>query len=128
MSPSRATATTACTAAEHESTSAPHSPPESRQARQLRLPLDAYTSAEVQRAAYGPSGEGGCLKAARHQLVRNTAPPDDHALNQLTGTALETSRQAPEARGGRTRHRPRRRGVPESAKPVTVWAVAETPS
>lgn len=46
----------------------------------------------VQRAAYGPSGKGGCLKAAQHQLVDDTAPPDYHAFNQLTGTALDTSR------------------------------------
>lgn len=189
MSPSRARTTTAlallllvttaCTAAEHESTPASHSPPVSRQARQLRLPLDAYAStvaethlvedaqdilmrrcmndlnmewktlprvdpqdtkppnlrrygadeaaavsygyhprpdppsvvrrnrawderealpAETQRAAYGSSGTGGCLKTAQHQLVGDTAPPDDHAFNQLTGTALETSRRAPEVR------------------------------
>ncbi|UKY49746.1 hypothetical protein [Streptomyces inhibens] len=54
--------------------------------------------AEVQRAAYGPSGKGGCLKTAQHQLVGDTAPPDYHAFNQLTGTALETSRHAPEVR------------------------------
>ncbi|URZ99472.1 hypothetical protein NCG97_00370 [Streptomyces lydicamycinicus] len=146
-------ATTACTAAEHEPTPTPHSPPVSRQARQLRLPLDSYAPsvaethlvedaqdilirrcmkdrgmdwkslpsvdaqdaeppnlrrygadeaealrngyspspeapsvvrrnrawdarealpAEVQRAAYGPSGEGGCLKTAQHQLVGDT--------------------------------------------------------
>ncbi|MFF3543253.1 hypothetical protein ACFYXD_15545 [Streptomyces platensis] len=189
MSPSRARtttalallllATTACTAPEHEPAPAPHSPPVSWQARQLRLPLDAYTSdvaethlvedaqdilmrrcmnglhlewkslppvapqdtkppnlrrygadeatavrygyhlrpdppsvvrrnrawderealpAEVQRAAYGLSGEGGCLKTAQHQLVGDTAPPDDHAFNQLTGTALEASRRTPEVR------------------------------
>ncbi|TJZ44653.1 hypothetical protein FCH28_30590 [Streptomyces piniterrae] len=169
-------ATTACTAADHEST---HAPPVSRQAESLRLPLDAYAStvaethvvedaqdilirrcmndldmewktlppvdsqdtkppnlrrygvdesdtvrygyhlhpdppsmvrrnrawderealpAEVQRAAYGPSGKGGCLKTAQRQLVGDTAPPDDHAFNQLTGTALENSRRAPEVR------------------------------
>ncbi|MGW8556625.1 hypothetical protein [Streptomyces tubercidicus] len=188
MSPSRARATTAlalllattaCTAAEHESTPTPPYPPVSWQARQLRLPLDAYTSdvaethlvedaqdvlmrrcmnglhlewkslppvapqdtkppnlrrygadeatavrygyhlrpdppsvvrrnrawderealpAEVQRAAYGLSGESGCLKTAQHQLVGDTAPPDDHAFNQLTGTALENSRRTPEVR------------------------------
>ncbi|MFI1161735.1 hypothetical protein [Streptomyces sioyaensis] len=54
--------------------------------------------AEVQRAAYGPSGKGGCLKTAQHQLAGDTAPPDDHAFNQLTGTALETSRRTPEVR------------------------------
>lgn len=172
-------ATTACTATEHESTPAPHSPPVSRQVEQLRLPLDAYAStvaethlvedaqdilmrrcmndldmewrtlppvdpqdtkppnlrrygadeaaavrygyhprpdppsvvrrnrawderdalpAEVQQAAYGRSGRGGCLEAAQHQLVGDTAPPDDHAFNQLTGTALETSRRTPEVR------------------------------
>ncbi|MEU9118336.1 hypothetical protein AB0C96_00485 [Streptomyces sp. NPDC048506] len=196
MSPSRARATTtlallllattACTAAEHESTPAPHSPPVSRQAGQLRLPLDAYAAtvaenrvvedaqdilmrrcmkdldmewktlpsvdaqdteppnlrrygadeseavrygyhprpdppsvvrrnrawderealpAEVQRAAYGTSGRGGCLKTARNQLVGDTAPPDYHAFNQLTVTALETSRRTPEVRGAlRTWH------------------------
>ncbi|WP_411139337.1 hypothetical protein [Streptomyces sp. C10] len=192
MSPSRARtttalallllATTACTAAQHESTPAPDSvapPPVSRQAMQLRLPLDAYAStvaethvvedaqdilmrrcmndlgmewkalprvdaqdaeppnlrrygadeaevvrygyhprpdppsverrnrawderealpAEVQRAAYGPSGKGGCLKTAQRQLVGDTAPLDYRAFNQLTGTALETSRRAPEVR------------------------------
>ncbi|MFJ3952091.1 hypothetical protein ACIPXV_18890 [Streptomyces libani] len=189
MSPSRARATTAlalllmattaCTAAEHESTPAPHSPPVSRQAKQLRLPLDAYASTvaethivedaqdilmrrcmndldmewkplppvdpqdtkppnlrrygadeaaavrygyhprpdppsvvrrnrawderdalptEVQKAAYGRSGEGGCLKAAQHQLVGDTAPPDYDAFNQLTGTALEASRRTREVR------------------------------
>ncbi|MEV5121496.1 hypothetical protein AB0K49_01575 [Streptomyces decoyicus] len=172
-------ATTACTAAEREPTPAPHSPPVSRQVKQLRLPLDAYAStvaethlvedaqdilirrcmneldmewktlppvdpqdtkppnlrrygvdetaavrygyhprpdppsvvrrnrawderdalpARVQQAAYGRSGNGGCLKAAQHQLVGDTAPPDDHAFNQLTGTALETSRRTPEVR------------------------------
>ncbi|MFF3743066.1 hypothetical protein [Streptomyces kronopolitis] len=54
--------------------------------------------AAVQRAAYGPSGKGGCLKAAQHQLVGDTAPPDYHAFNQLTGTALDASRHAPEVR------------------------------
>ncbi|URZ99475.1 hypothetical protein NCG97_00385 [Streptomyces lydicamycinicus] len=54
--------------------------------------------AEVQRAAYGPSGKGGCLKAADHQLGGDTAPLDFHAFNQLTGTALETSRRTPEVR------------------------------
>ncbi|MER6844701.1 hypothetical protein [Streptomyces platensis] len=54
--------------------------------------------AEVQRAAYGRSGKGGCLKTAAHQLVGDTAPPDYHAFNQLTGTALETSRRTPEVR------------------------------
>ncbi|MFE1171897.1 hypothetical protein [Streptomyces sp. NPDC058773] len=54
--------------------------------------------AEVQHAAYGASGKGGCLKTARHQLAGDTAPPDFHAFNQLTGTALETSRRAPEVR------------------------------
>ncbi|MEU9117959.1 hypothetical protein AB0D04_41125 [Streptomyces sp. NPDC048483] len=189
MSPSRARtttalallllATTACTAAQHGPTPASHPPLVSRQAQQLRLPLDAYAStvaethlvedaqdilmrrcmndldmewktlprvdaqdteppnlrrygadeteairygyhprpdppsvvrrnrawderealpAEVQRAAYGPSGKGGCLKTAQHQLVGDTAPPDYHAFNQLTGTALETSRRAPEVR------------------------------
>ncbi|MEU5213220.1 hypothetical protein [Streptomyces sp. NPDC020742] len=189
MSPSRARATTAlallllataaCTATEHEPTPAPHSPPVSRQAGQLRLPLDAYAStvaethlvedaqdilvrrcmndlgmewktlprvdprdtkppnlrrygadeasavrygyhprpdppalarrnrawderdalpAEVQQAAYGRSGKGGCLQSAQQQLVGDTAAPDDHAFNQLTGTALETSRRAPEVR------------------------------
>ncbi|MFE1175939.1 hypothetical protein [Streptomyces sp. NPDC058773] len=172
-------ATTACTAAEHEPTPAPQSLTVSRQARQLRLPLDAYAStvaethlvedaqdilirrcmkdqgmdwktlppvdaqdteppnlrrygadeaealrngyhpspdppsvirrsrawdardalpAEVRRAAYGPSGKGGCLKAADRQLVGDTAPLDFHAFNQLTGTALETSRRTPEVR------------------------------
>ncbi|MGW7249716.1 hypothetical protein [Streptomyces decoyicus] len=174
--------TTACTAAEHESTPATHTTapsPAARQAKRLQLPLDAYAStvaethlvedaqdilmrrcmndlgmewkalprvaaqdieptnlgrygadeaealrygyhprpdppsvvrrnrawderealpAEVQRAAYGPSGKGGCLEAAQHQLVGDTAPPDYHAFNQLTGTALETSRRAPEVR------------------------------
>lgn len=171
--------TAACTAAEHEPAPAPHSPPVSRQARQLRLPLDAYAStvaethlvedaqeilmrrcmkdrgmewktlprvadqdtespnlrrygadeaeavrhgyhprpdppsvirrsrawdaretlpAVVRRAAYGPSGKGGCLKATDRQLVGDTAPPDYHAFNQLTGTALETSRRTPEVR------------------------------
>ncbi|MEU4497521.1 hypothetical protein AB0F96_29755 [Streptomyces sp. NPDC023998] len=52
--------------------------------------------AEMQRAAYGPSGKGGCLKTAQHQLVGDTAPSDYHAFNQLTGTALEASRRAPE--------------------------------
>ncbi|MFI6768018.1 hypothetical protein [Streptomyces sp. NPDC050355] len=189
MSPSRARATTAlallllattaCTAAEHESTPASHPLPVSRQAERLRLPLDAYAStvaethvvedaqdilmrrcmndldmewktlprvdaqdteppnlrrygadeseavrygyhprpdppsvvrrnrawderealpAEVQRAAYGRSGKDGCLKSAQHQLVGDTAPPDYHAFNQLTGTALETSRRTPEVR------------------------------
>lgn len=172
-------ATTACTAAEHEPTPSPHSLPVSRQARQLRLPLDAYAPtvaethlvedaqdiligrcmkdqgmdwktlppvdaqdteppnlrrygadeaealrygyhpspdppsvirrsrawdarealpAEVQRAAYGPSGKGGCLQAADRQLVGDTTPLDFHAFNQLTGTALETSRHTPEVR------------------------------
>lgn len=172
-------ATTAYTAAEHEPTPTPHSPPVSRQARQLRLPLDSYAPsvaethlvedaqdilirrcmkdrgmdwkslpsvdaqdaeppnlrrygadeaealrngyspspeapsvvrrnrawdarealpAEVQRAAYGPSGEGGCLKTAQHQLVGDTPPLDFHAFNQLTGTALENSRRTPEVR------------------------------
>ncbi|MGX1972628.1 hypothetical protein [Streptomyces kronopolitis] len=59
--------------------------------------------AEVQRAAYGPSGKGGCLKTARHQLVGDTAPPDYHAFNQLTGTALETSRRAPDVRAAQRR-------------------------
>ncbi|MBM4791842.1 hypothetical protein HXP44_07190 [Streptomyces sioyaensis] len=54
--------------------------------------------AEVQRAAYGASGKGGCLKEARHQLVGDTAPPDYHAFNQLTGTALKASRRTPEVR------------------------------
>ncbi|GFE19530.1 hypothetical protein Sgleb_75770 [Streptomyces glebosus] len=54
--------------------------------------------AAIQRAAYGSSGKGGCLKTAQHQLVGDTAPPDYHAFNQLTGTALETSRHAPEVR------------------------------
>ncbi|MFE0379132.1 hypothetical protein ACFW1M_26915 [Streptomyces inhibens] len=54
--------------------------------------------AEVQRAAYGPSGKGGCLKTAQRQLVGSAAPPDYHAFNQLTGTALETSRRTPEVR------------------------------
>ncbi|MGW7368085.1 hypothetical protein ACWGI8_32850 [Streptomyces sp. NPDC054841] len=54
--------------------------------------------AEVQRAAYGPSGRGGCLKTAQRQLVGDTAPLDFHAFNQLTGTALEASRRAPEVR------------------------------
>lgn len=189
MSPSRAQATTAlallllattaCTAGEHASTPVSHSLPVSRQARQLRLPLDAYAStvaenhvvedaqdilmrrcmngrgmewkalppvdaqdteppnlrrygadeaaavlygyhpspdppsvvrrnrawdereslpAEVQRTAYGPSGKGGCRKTAQHQLVGDTAPPDYRAFNQLTGTALETSRRAPAVR------------------------------
>ncbi|MGG7576082.1 hypothetical protein [Streptomyces sirii] len=189
MSPSRARATTAlallllattaCTAAEHESTPASYPLPVSRQTERLRLPLDAYAStvaethvvedaqdflmhrcmndlglewktlpsvdaqdteppnlrrygadeseavrygyhphpdppsvvrrnrawderealpAEVQRAAYGASGKGGCLKTARRQLVGDTAPPDYHAFNQLTGTALETSRRIPEVR------------------------------
>ncbi|GFE18465.1 hypothetical protein Sgleb_65120 [Streptomyces glebosus] len=61
--------------------------------------------AEVQRAAYGPSGKGGCRKTAAHQLVGDTAPPDYHAFNQLTGTALETSRRTPEVRNAlRTWH------------------------
>ncbi|MFK0263628.1 hypothetical protein ACIQU1_20150 [Streptomyces angustmyceticus] len=188
MSPSRARtttalalflATTACTAAEHEPPRAPHSLPVSRQARQLRLPLDAYASteaetylvedaedilmrrcmnglgmewkalppvaaqdteppnlrrygadqvesvhygyhphpdppsvvrrsrawderealpAEVQRAAYGPSGTGGCLKTADHQLVGDTALPSHRAFNELTGKALEASRRTPEVR------------------------------
>ncbi|MFG3118914.1 hypothetical protein ACGF4C_31685 [Streptomyces sp. NPDC048197] len=196
MSPSRARATTAlallllattaCTAAEHGSTPAPHPLPMSRQAKQLQLPLDAYAStvaethlvedaqdllmrrcmndrgmewkllppvaaqdiesqnvgrygadeseaarygyhprpdppsvarrnrawderdalpAEVQQAAYGRSGKGGCLKTAQHQLVGDTPPPDYHAFNQLTGTALETSRRTPEVRNAlRTWH------------------------
>ncbi|MFG2287566.1 hypothetical protein ACGFOU_16105 [Streptomyces sp. NPDC048595] len=189
MSPSRARATTAlallllattaCTAAEHESTPAPHSPPAFRQAEQLRLPLDAYASTmaethvmedaedilmrrcmaglgmewqplprvdarddeppnfrrygaeeaevgrygyhprpdppsvvrrnrawderealpvEVQRAAYGPSGKGGCRRTAQRQLVGDTAQPDYQAFNRLTGKALEASRRAPEVR------------------------------
>jgi len=172
-------ATTACTAAEHEPAPARHPLPVSRQARQLRLPLDAYASTvaethlvedaqdilmrrcmkdhgmqwktlprvdaqdteppnlrrygadeaeaarygyhpspdppsvvrrnrawdarealppEVRRAAYGPSGKGGCLKTTDRQLAGDTAPPDFHAFNQLTGTALETSRRAPQVR------------------------------
>ncbi|MFJ9468244.1 hypothetical protein [Streptomyces caniferus] len=59
--------------------------------------------ATVQRAAYGPSGKSGCLKTAQHQLVGDTAPPDYHAYNQLTGTALETSRRAPEVRDAQRR-------------------------
>ncbi|MEU9482397.1 hypothetical protein AB0D83_01765 [Streptomyces decoyicus] len=189
MPPSRARATTAlallllastaCTAAEHEPTPAPNSLPVSRQARQLRLPLDAYAStvaethlvedaqdilmrrcmkdrgmewktlplvdardteppnlrrygadevealrygyhpspdppsvvrrsrawderealpAEVRRAAYGPSGKGGCLKATDRQLVGDTAPLDFYVFNQLTGTALEAARRAPQVR------------------------------
>ncbi|MEU8679940.1 hypothetical protein [Streptomyces sp. NPDC048611] len=189
MPPSRARTTTAlalllltataCTAAEREPTPAPHSLPVSRQARELRLPLDAYAStiaethlvedaqdilmrrcmknrgmewkslprvdaqdteppnlrrygadevealrhgyhpspdppsvvrrnrawdtrealpAEVQRAAYGPSGKGGCLKITDRQLVGDTAPLDFHAFNRLTGSALETSRRTPEVR------------------------------
>ncbi|WP_030410221.1 hypothetical protein [Streptomyces sp. NRRL S-1448] len=189
MSPSRARATTAlallllastaCTAAEHESTPASHPLPVARPAKRLQLPLDAYASTvaethlmedaqdllmrrcmndrgmewkllppvaareiksqnvgrygadeseatrygyhprpdppsvvrrnrawderdalpdEVQQAAYGRSGKGGCLKTAQHQLVGNTPPPDYHAFNQLTGTALETSRRTPEVR------------------------------
>ncbi|WP_327705625.1 hypothetical protein OG530_32045 [Streptomyces decoyicus] len=167
------------TAAEHEPTPAPHSLTVSRQARQLRLPLDAYAStvaethlvedaqdilmrrcmkdrgmewktlplvdaqdtqppnfrrygadeaealrtgyhpspdppsvirrsrawderealpAEMRRAAYGPSGQGGCFKTADRQLAGDTAPPGFHAFNQLTGTALETSRAPPEVR------------------------------
>ncbi|MFE7311578.1 hypothetical protein ACFU7T_00465 [Streptomyces sp. NPDC057555] len=54
--------------------------------------------AEIQQAAYGRSGTGGCLKTAQHQLVGDTAPPDYDAFNQLTGTALETARHAPEVR------------------------------
>ncbi|MEW1748239.1 hypothetical protein [Streptomyces angustmyceticus] len=54
--------------------------------------------ADVRRAAYGPSGKGGCLAATDRQLVGDTAPPDHHAFNQLTGTALETSRRTPEVR------------------------------
>ncbi|MEU9497680.1 hypothetical protein [Streptomyces sp. NPDC048196] len=189
MSPSRARATTAlallllattaCTAAEHESTPASHPLPVARQAKQLQLPLDAYAStvaethvmedaqdllmrrcmndrgmewkllppvaardiesqnvgrygadesaaarygyhprpdppsvvrrnrawderealpAEVRRAAYGTAGKGGCLKTAQHQLVGARPPPDYHAFNQLTGTALEASRRTPEVR------------------------------
>ncbi|MGW3008012.1 hypothetical protein ACWC9R_04105 [Streptomyces sp. NPDC001219] len=171
--------TTACTAAAHEPAPAPHSLPVSRQARELRLPLDAYAStnaethlvedaqdilmrrcmkdrgmewktlprvdaqdteppnlrrygadeaaavrygyhpsphppsvirrnrawdtrealpAEVQRAAYGASGQGGCLKTAQRQLVGDIPPLDFHAFNQLTGTALETSRRTPQVR------------------------------
>ncbi|MGW1375190.1 hypothetical protein ACWD6P_13070 [Streptomyces sp. NPDC002446] len=61
--------------------------------------------AEVLRAAYGTSGKGGCLKTAQRQLVGDTAPPDYHAFNQLTGTALETARRTPEVRGAlRTWH------------------------
>ncbi|GAA4902166.1 hypothetical protein GCM10023237_21850 [Streptomyces coeruleoprunus] len=56
-------------------------------------------SADVLRAAYGPSGKGGCLKTAQRQLVGDTAPPDHQAFNQLTGTALEASRRTPEVRG-----------------------------
>ncbi|WP_327700817.1 hypothetical protein OG530_02015 [Streptomyces decoyicus] len=187
MPPSRARATTAlallllastsCAVAEHEPTPVPHSLTVSRQARQLRLPLDAYAStvaethlvedaqdilmrrcmkgrgmewktlplvdardteppnlrrygadeaeavrygyhpspdpssvvrrsrawderealpAEVRRAAYGPSGQGGCLKATDRQLVGDTPPLDFHVFNQLTGTALETSRRTSE--------------------------------
>ncbi|MFI9051007.1 hypothetical protein [Streptomyces sp. NPDC053427] len=55
--------------------------------------------AEVARAAYGRTGEGGCLQTARHRLGGGTAPPDYHAFNRLTGTALEASRRAPEVRG-----------------------------
>ncbi|WP_241745716.1 hypothetical protein [Streptomyces lydicus] len=167
------------TAAEHEPTPAPHSLTASRQARQLRLPLDAYAStvaetylvedaqdilmrrcmkgrglewktlplvdaqdteppnlrrygadeaealrtgyhpspdppsvirrsrawdarealpAEMRRVACGRSGKGGCFKTADRQLAGDTAPPDFHAFNQLTGTALETSRRTPEVR------------------------------
>ncbi|GGQ21698.1 hypothetical protein [Streptomyces roseolilacinus] len=52
----------------------------------------------VLRAAYGPTGRGGCLEVARRRLVGDTAPPDYGAYNQLTGTALETSRRTPEVR------------------------------
>lgn len=51
--------------------------------------------AEMRRAACGPSGKGGCFKTADRQLAGDTAPPDFHAFNQLTGTALETSRVHP---------------------------------
>ncbi|MGI5262314.1 hypothetical protein [Streptomyces angustmyceticus] len=179
-------ATTACTGAQHESTPAPRSLPVSRQARQLRLPLDAYAStetetylvedaedtlmrrcmngrgmewktlppvavqdteppnlrrygadeaesahygyhphpdppsvvrrsrawdarealpAEVQRAAYGPSGEGGCLKTADHQLVGDTPLPGHRTFNELTGKALETARRTPEVRDALRRWR-----------------------
>ncbi|GAB7035763.1 hypothetical protein AB0G35_15370 [Streptomyces sp. NPDC021749] len=54
--------------------------------------------AEVRRAAYGTSGKGGCLKTAQRQLAGDNAPPDYHAFNQLTGTALEAARRAPEVR------------------------------
>ncbi|MFH8679546.1 hypothetical protein [Streptomyces lydicus] len=54
--------------------------------------------AAIQRAAYGTSGTGGCLKTAQHQLVGDTAPPDYDAFNRLTEAALKSSRRAPEVR------------------------------
>ncbi|MEV5441503.1 hypothetical protein AB0N23_02965 [Streptomyces sp. NPDC052644] len=53
---------------------------------------------DVRRAAYGPSGTGGCLRTARQQLAGGVAAPDHRAFNELTATALETSRRAPELR------------------------------
>lgn len=77
-----------------------HPPPEPPSVIRRNRAWDAREAlpAEVQRAAYGPSGKGGCLKAAQHQLVGDTAPPDYHVFNQLTGTALNTSRHAPDVR------------------------------
>lgn len=54
--------------------------------------------ADVRRAAYGPSGTGGCLRTARQQLAGGVAAPDHRVFNALTATALETSRRAPELR------------------------------
>ncbi|MFH8411013.1 hypothetical protein ACH4FX_40520 [Streptomyces sp. NPDC018019] len=56
--------------------------------------------ADVQRAAYGPSGDGsgGCLKEAVRRFGGGLPPPDAHVFNQLTGTALEASRRNPTVR------------------------------
>lgn len=54
--------------------------------------------AAVQRAAYGPTGQGGCLKTAQRQLGGGSPPPDFHAFNQLTGTALNASQRDPTVR------------------------------
>ncbi|MGA5267119.1 hypothetical protein [Streptomyces lydicamycinicus] len=74
---------------------------------------------EVRRAAYGPSGKGGCLKTTDRQLAGDTAPPDFHAFNQLTGTALETSRRAPEVRDALRRwHNCRQRRASTTRTPI----------
>ncbi|MFH8410984.1 hypothetical protein ACH4FX_40365 [Streptomyces sp. NPDC018019] len=54
--------------------------------------------AGVQRAAYGPSGDGGCLKEAMRRLGGGLPQPDAHTFNQLTGTALDASQRDPAVR------------------------------